>query len=801
MYKNYIKIAFRNLKAHKLFSFINIFGLAVGIACFLIITAYVYREVNYDNFHKNKQSIYRVYRVANDPSGKVSSSATPHALPNALELEFPQIKNVVSILSSRESELKVGEKKFNEKLLFASPNFFDVFDFPLEIGTHTQLLTNLNSILISNKLAKKLFGEKSPLGEKITIQEQFEFFVSGILENIPSNSNFQFDAFISDEVVYKYMWPGEQQKWHSMGVETFVELPSNYPPESLTTQFPQLLDRYLPNFLKGKMELGLQPLDEIHNSAEIISYTFPSTSRITLVIFFIIACTILSIASINFVNLSIARYTERKKEIGIRNIIGANKYQIIQQFLFESIIITLLALAVSYLLLQIMVPYFNGYIQKPLRLDLYNHANFILLSFLFAIVLGLINGLYPAYILTKNNSINILRNENNKLFGYVPLKHILVTIQFGITIALIFCVISISNQISFMKNSNLGFNSKNILTIPTNTHSTKKVDNQKVQLYTEILQNEGPGYGIVSAAFSENIPGSYFPNQFEVVPEGASEDDKKEIVITRSVSSDFFNTFQMKFIKGRNFSKSMSTDLSEGAIINETAAEILGWAEPIGKRFSFGFNSKLFSVIGVIKDIHFKSLQNKIEPLLFIPMWGNKNFVSVRVDNKNIKKTIKYLKTKWSEILPEYPFKYDFIEDMYYKSYKEEEQLLQAIATFAILAIGLATLGLLGLSALLAYQRRKEIGIRKVLGASSSNIILRMSKEFGIWIVTANLIAQPIAFYFINEWLQNYPYKINIGWDTAFLSGGIAFSIAFIAIAYQTAKTANTNPIDSLRSE
>ena len=803
MFENYLKIAIRKMIRQKMYAIINIGGMAIGIACFLLISVYVRHEMSFDKFHKNCKNIYRVYRIENEPSGKVKNAATPHALPKALLNDYPDLKNVVSILSTREDEIKVVDHAFREKILFASPNFFDVFDFPFIIGSQNQLSQNIHSMIITKRLAKKLFGDILPIGKTVTVHNNFELLVAGVIEDIPANSSFQFDAFICNDLAYRTIFPEEETKWYSMGIETFVEFSSDLTPMALKTQFPGFLNKYLPDFLKGRIELDLQPLKDIHTNTEIRSDTFPAVSKFLLSIFFLIACTILAIASINFINLAIAKQAERQKEIGIRKVSGANRWQLIQQFFGESIITTFFALIMSYVLLQFLLPYFNRYVQQPLHFSQFYNSGFLTFAVSFGLILGVMNGLYPALLFSAGKPAAILRKERKKIFGFIKLRHLLVTIQLGITIALIFGVIALTHQISFMKNCDLGFQSENLIAISTNTHPDEKPNEQKIDLFTEIIDNQGQSHGIVSAAFSENVPGSYFPNQFSVIPEGGSEQNRIEMVIARNVSEDFFNTYQMYFEKGRNFSKTMSTDQTQTAIINETAAKQFGWDNPIGKHFRFAFAPNMFTVVGMIKDIHFHSLQNKVKPLIFVqyPDWGSKNFVTARVHSNNIQNSLAYLKQEWNKLFPTFPFVYHFIDDMYRSSYKNEEQMLQIVSTFAVLAIVLASLGLLGLTTLIAVKRTKEIGIRKTLGASVPNILLLLSRDSIVTVIIACFITLPIGSYVVNDWLQNFPYRIKMSWWMFALAGVLALVITLLTVSWQAIRAARANPVESLRYE
>jgi putative ABC transport system permease protein len=801
MFKYHLTLALRKMLRDKFYSFINIGGLAVGMAAFLLIAVYINHEMRYDRFHKKCGNIYRVYRIENEPSGKVSSANTPHALPKAMANDYPDLVNVVSIIMAQKMGIRSEDRVFQEKILVASPNFFDTFDFPFIMGSPSKLSENIQSILITKRLAEKLFGRDSPMGKTITVENQIELIVAGVIEDVPTTSSFQFDAFVSNDLVYKTMMPDEEAKWYSMGVETFVEFPPGLTPAALQARLPEFLKKYLPHYLQGRLGLGLQPLKDVHNDTRIVSYAFPAVSKSMLGLLFLVACAILGIASINFVNLATARYTERQKEIGIRKVVGADRPRLIQQFLGESILLTFCALIVGFALAQWMLPRFNGYVHRQLTFDFFKNGILLALTLGFGLLVGILNGLYPALLLSGHKPVSILKMERNKLFNRMHMRHILITLQFGVTIGLIFCVIIINGQIAFMKHHNLGFLSDNLIAIPTDTRPTENADRRKIELFTEILQNQGTGHGIISAAYSENVPGSYFPNQFSVIPEHGSNDDRIEMVVTRSLNEYFFRTYRMDIAQGRNFSKTFSTDANEGAVINETAAKMFGWKNPVGKRFRFAFSDQLFTVIGMIRDIHFRSLQNKIEPLVFIQCWGRPNFVTARIQSGKIRESLDFLKQEWQKVLPSFPFEYHFDEDLYRDSYKEEERILGIISTFSALAIGLASTGLLGLSVLIAAQRTKEIGIRKTLGASMSNIFLMLSKDFTGWIVLANVVAWPIAYYAMTKWLQYFAYRIDLTIWPFLLSGLLALLIALLTVGWQVIRAATANPVETLRYE
>jgi len=785
------------MRHDKLYSFINIIGLSVGIAGFLLIGLHIRNEMSYDRFHKNYDNICRVYSIDDRPSGRVTSAATPHALPKALANDYPNLVNVVSILWAQEIGVRVEDRIFQEKVLAASSNFFTTFNFPFVLGSAAKLSENIQSVIITKRLASKLFGQNSPLGKTITIHDQLEFIVAGVIENVPSNSSFQFDVYIPNDFVYKTLIPDEEAKWYSVGVETYIEFPHGLSPATLQAQFPNFLKKYLPDYMQGHLSLGLEPLKDIHTNTQIISNYFPASSKLMLGLLFLIACAILGIACINFINLTTARYSERYKEIGVRKVVGAGRWQLVEQFLSESMLLTFCAFIVGFALAQWMLPFFNEYVHRQLTIDPINDGALFVLIAGFVVLLGIINGWYPAFLLSGYKPVSVLKNDQKKIFGRMHTRHVLITFQYGITIVLIFCFITITNQIIYMKNHDLGFCSENLVVIPTNTHPTEDANPQKVELFTKMLQNDGRVHGVISASYSENVPGANFPNQFGLIPEGGSENDRIEMVITRSLNEDFIKTYQMNIKQGSNFSRTTSMD----AIINETAAKKFGWKNPVGRRFRFAFSKELFTVIGVIRDIHFRSLQNTIEPLIFIQCWGHPNFITARIQHGAMQNGLTYLKEEWQKMFPAFPFEYHFVNDLYQNSYKEEERLLKVISIFCVLAVGLASLGLLALSALLAMQRTKEIGIRKALGASIANILFMLSRDFIQWVVAANLIAWPIAYYAMSKWLQNFPYRINLTIWTFLLSGLLAILIALLTVSWQAIQAARANPVDSLRYE
>ncbi len=797
MIKNYIKIAARNIGKNKIYSLINIIGLAIGIACALLIFLFVKNELTYDSFHKNSEEIYLIYSKQKSPNGIEYNAETPNPLPNVLRNDYPDLVNVVSFYG-REFNITIGEKSFKEKCYTTESSFFEMFDFPLLIGNPKAVLENPNSVVLTKKVAEKYFANENPVGQIINIFKHV-FKVTGVLDKLPENTNIRFGLLLSDKL-RKIVDPEFNKRWYASGVTTFVQVNDRFTAEELKNQFPYLAEKYFNDFMLDRSELGIRPLTTVHLDSDLDYRMAAPISVDYLIILSIIALTVIVIASINFMNLSIARYSERLKEIGVRKVLGANRVMLIKQFISESLLLSLFALFLGIIFSELFLNKFNEMVGKSLTFSFYDNFYSLLGLILFGIIVGIFSGIYPALYLSKFNSIQALGGMNEIMTRAFSFRKALIIFQFAVSIALITSVLFINEQLDFMINHNLGFNKENIIVIPTEQFEWgERVPKSKAFVNSVLSSKER--YGILSYSISENVPGYYFNNEFGVIPETWHEDNSLEMTVT-SVDDKFLDTYNINLLEGRNFSEDFGTDADEAILLNETAAKKIGWENPIGKQLKFIHGDGPFEVVGVIEDIHYESLQKQIEPIVIRYAKDRfYNFVSFRLKDGNLNNTIASLRNEWVKITQEFPFDYFFISDKYKASYKQEEKTLDIIGISSLLAVFLACVGLFGLTALSTVQRTKEIGIRKLLGASISSIISLLIKQFVILILIANLISWPLAYVAIKSWIQSYPYRIGITLDLFLLGGITAFFIAILAVAYHSLRTAHANPIDSIKYE
>ncbi len=797
MLKNYLKVAVRNILKNKVYSLINISGLAVGIACFILMFSYFYNEVTYDTFNENAKDIYRIYSIEKTPQGMEKRAETPDPLAAALRNDFPSI-NTVSLSNGIEFPVSIDGKTFKEELCEADPGIFSFFTFPFWEGNPKTALENPSSVVITEELAKKYFGKEDALGKTIILFNRFPLMVSGVLKKIPDNSSIQLNIVVSTEL-RKHLFPDYQEQWTSSGRYTFVKCTDNFTSAELKNILPKIKEKYLSGFLKNRMDFDIQPLTSTHLRPEILGGIVPPVSELYLYVLLTIALSVIVIACINFMNLTASRSIDRLKEINIRKVLGSKKTQLVTQFLSESVLLSLIALLIGTALAEIFLPEFNRLTGKNLEIFKLTTFNLVCL-FSFGSFIGIISGLYPAFFLSSSGTIEVLKNNIIPGGSINIFRKILLTTQFTISIILITCILVVGRQVHFMKNFNLGFNKENILVLPLNDGSGSV--SSKAGTFVSVINRNKQSAGIINAAVSEHTPGYYYNNEFGVIPEGFDKSQSIIMVVT-SVDENFLKTYGIPLIEGRNFSKEFGSDTSEAVLINETALRKIGWKHAVGKTITFAHGDGPFKIIGVVKDIHFKSLQNKIEPMVtrYAGYGYLQNFLSVRVSSLNIANTISYLKEEWNKIIPGRQFDYFFIDSKYDSAYKAEERTEEIIGTFSFIAIMLASLGLLGLTILTITQRTKEIGIRKVLGASVTNIFFLTSRQFIKIILTADVFAFPVAYLLMKWWLMNYPYRITLNIYFFLLSGLIVLLIALFTIGFQVIKAATANPVKSLRYE
>jgi putative ABC transport system permease protein len=798
MVKNYLKIAFVNLKKHKAFSFINIFGLAIGMACCILIAAYVFHELSYDRFHEKADRIYRLkseLKISGDDLD-IPKSSPPMA--DYLVQNYPEVIDAVRFRPLGRVPVRFRDNLFYEdQIFFADNSVFEIFDFPILKGDPNTALNTAHSIVITEDVARRYFGTEDPLGKLLTINNQSDFTVTGVLKNIPHNSHLNFSMLCSFETYAKDNRK-EMQGWLFLNHYTYILLEKGADCRRLEHKLPEMIEERIGAMLrmaKADLTLSLQPLTSIHLHSNLMQEISGNSNIVYVFIFSAIALFILAIACINFMNLSTARSANRAREVGLRKVMGADRAKIIRQFLSESILNSFLSFILALILVDLTLPLFRSISGVELRID-YAH-NFWLVPGLvgLALLVGVVAGSYPAFFLSSFQPTRVLKGEFKTGKKGTFFRSTLVIVQFTISIALIFATVIVFNQLQFMKNRRLGFQKEQIVVIPISDESTL----DSLRPVKQELENHSE---IVMAAASSHVPGqtTYF-NPF--IPEGFTH-EQMQYMGELYIDHDFIPAMGIEILEGRNFSDELATDINESVIINEAAARKFGWDKPVGKTIgevTVSQKIRKYTVIGVVKDFHIESLRKKIAPLFIGNTTHNFNSLSVRLKMENVQATLSFLENKMQQIDPSRPFEYAFLDDTFDAQYRSEERLSRIFSYFAVLAVFIACLGLFGLASFAAEQRTKEIGIRKVLGASVSGIVMLLSKEFTKWVVISNALAWPLAYFALRLWLQGFAYRTKISLAAFVLSAIISAFVAVFTVSYQAIRSAVTDPVESLRYE
>jgi len=796
---NYLKIALRNLKKHKGYSFINIAGLAIGMACCILIILYIYSELNYDRYHENADRIYRL--GTNFDVGKMHAKAavSNHPIGPTLSRDYPEVLNAARIRPFMpRASVEYREKQFfEEKIFYADNSVFDIFSFQMIRGDQKSALVTAYSLVITEDVAKKYFVDEDPVGKILRLNNDSDFTVTGIIQNVPQNSHFTFDMLCSFETLYQHN-PEQREKWMGdFNNYTYLLLQENYDFRELEQKFPPLIDKHIGRILKligGKVEFFLQPLTSIHLHSN-LEGEISGNSDITYVyIFAAIALFILLIACINFMNLSTARSAKRAKEVGMRKVLGSYRGQLIQQFLSESMTYSFLAFFIALALVQLALPLFRSFSGTSLNFQFVEVSWIIPCLIGFVFLVGLVAGSYPAFFLSAFRPIRVLKGKLKAGGADSRFRSVLVVLQFAISIALIVGTAAIMNQLHYMKERKLGFNKEHVVVLPIR----EGLIIQSIESIKEELKSHT---GVISVAASSTVPGHGASRHNAFLPEGF-ELNESQMIGAISIDHSFIPTLDMEVVAGRNFSPEFATDSSKSALINETAVQEFGWDDPVGKTITeLTGNGITKTVIGVVRDFHVESLHKKIEPLYIENEPSGFGYISIRVRPRNVSGTMDFLRKKWKEFVSSGTFDYAFLDKSFDSQCKEEERLSTIFSYFTLFAIFIACLGLFGLASFTAEQRTKEIGIRKVLGASVHGIVILLSKEFTKWVLVANIVAWPVAYYVMNKWLQYFAYRINVGVWIFILAGALALIIALLTVSYQAIKSALANPVEALRYE
>jgi len=774
MLRNYMKITLRNIKRHTGFSVINIMGLAIGMACCILILLWVQDEVSYEKFHENYKNLYRTIPELND----TKYYSNPLALAPVFKEQYPEVLQI-SRYCQRTWLVKYRDKIFNETGGLVDDEFLKMFTFPLISGNPDTVFSSRDSIVISESAASNYFGAENPIGQTLLINNSTELIVAGVFEDVPSNSHLQFDFLAS----MRLMGQRGETSW-SYEASTYILLQENI---SLP-DFEQKISGFIMEHDKRTNQtvtLGIQPLSKVH------LYSLRGTHPIVYVyIFLVIAIAILLIACINFINLSTARANTRAKEIGLRKVVGAVKTDIIKQFIGESIFLSFISLFLAVGLVYLFLPAFNTLAQKQMTLNILGSVSTFLGLVGITLFTGLVSGSYPALMLSSFQPVKTLKGKVHTRQGGYVLRRILVITQFAATIFLLIGTFIMYKQLNYIENKELGLSKENVVSIGMNSELRENYRSFK----NEIRQHAN----VVNVTSAWNLP----TNIGRVNPvywEGRGPDDYVTMN-DASVDYDYFETFEMEIIQGRSFSQEFPTDI-ENYVLNEEAAKLTELENPIGKMFSIWKEEG--KIIGIVKNFHSRSLHNEIGPIVFTlsKTNGSHSYIFVKIIPENVAGTLEYLENTAANFAPNFLFDYTFLDDAFNSQYSGDRQRGTIYRSFTLLAIFISCLGLFGMASFITEQRTKEIGIRKVLGATVINIILKISKDFIILLGIANIIAWPVAYYAMAKMLDNYAYRIKIPIWIFLASGILAIMIALLTVCVRIIRAALANPIDSLRYE
>jgi predicted permease len=776
MFKNYLKIALRNFIRQKGYTFINVAGLAIGIACCIMIMLWVQDELSYDRFHENADDLY----AATFSNG---STVTPTALSDFLKAEYPEVTRTSRYVGIGRNLLRYKDKEiYQEDGIMVDPDFLKMFTLRFLKGDPETALDDPNSILLSEEVALKLFGTSDPIGQTLTYNISLDMKVSGVFEDYPPNSHMRFLYLIPVALAMKYN--KNFNTWEVNNIRTYVQLRKNTPVKSVDEKITDVVERHRP---QDQRALSLQPITRMHLNP----FNHSGGPIVYVYVFSAMALFILLIACINFINLTTARSSNRAKEVGIRKTVGAHRTHLVRQFFGESLILTLIASGLAIGLVFLLLPMFNNMTAKTFTWELLIEKTIILGIFGIIFLTAISAGSYPSLMLSRFQTVRVLKGRLPTGKKGVLLRKALVVLQFSLSIFLILGTLMIFRQVHFLRERDVGYDRENIVYFGIGNRFRQNIDTIK----TELLSNTN----ILNVTLTDIAPYRWMSNAGvgDVHWEGKTHQQVK--MVMTSVDYDYLETFGLKMAQGRFFSREYSTDASDAYVINQAAARAMQMDDPIGKKLRVWDLSK--RIIGVVEDYHFESLHNEIIPMAMRidPNWYNQ--VCVRISPHRIPDTLAFLENKWKEIYPEYPFEYRFLDDTIQSQYRREQAIGKIVTVFTVLALFISCLGIFGLSSYTAEQRTKEIGIRKVLGATVSSIIKHISKEFVILVIIANVIIWPLAYIIMNRWLQSYAYRISLSWWTFVLTGIAVLVVSLLTASWQIIRAATSNPVDSLRYE
>jgi putative ABC transport system permease protein len=799
MFRNLLKIAVRNILKDKTYSAINILGLTIGITCSLFLLMYILDELSYDRYHKNSENIYRIVSNIKEPDNAFTWAVAQIPLGEELRDNYPEVENVVRFFGTGRTQYKNGDKQFYEEDIFlADSTVFDMFSYAFINGDPATALDNPFSIVLTETIAKKYFADaQSALGQSLQNLANEDFKITGVIRDVPLNSHFRFNALIS-----RNTRPQQQGNWGGFGVSTYVQLPAGYDLSRMYANFDKIIkEKVNPVFEEYniKVQYELQRMVDIHLYSKIQDEAEEAGDISVIYILSAIAAFMIIIACINYMNLATARSTTRAKEVGVRKVMGSQRRQLITQFITESVVIALMSMVLSLLLIYAFLPGFNTLANKELPFSYITQAP-VLLSLLSVVLFaGVIGGSYPAFYLSGFNPVNVLKGKLAVKGGSALFRKTLVVFQFAISIFMLVSTLIVFDQLQYLRNKDLGFDKERVVRLNL---SGQQLQAKATVLAEQLRQSSKiAGVGMATATPGQGIGKNLFKVEDN---EGKMVDRGVDLFVA---DYDFVKTMGMAIVQGRDFSRDVASDTTYAVLVNEAMVKRMAWDNPIGKKFAFVGgppNSPPAEkrVVGVIKDYHQNSLYSEIEPLMII-LDKNFRFIFVRTMEGDVRQSLAAIEKTWKEIYPAFPFEYDFLDQDFNSQYKADEQLSQIYTGFSALTVTIACLGLLGLAAFTTEQRTKEIGVRKVIGASINSLVLLVSKEFFLLVGIGTLLAFPVAWYFTENWLQNFAYRIELEgeWLTFVLSAVMAFVITLATVGYHVVRAASANPVKSLRDE
>ena len=793
MLMSYLVVAFRNLRRHKGYSFINVAGLALGIACCVFIALFVQSELGFDRFHAGADRIYRIGTDLSTPAAPPNHfPETSPAVGSAIRLQYPEAEAVARLARWDPIVKHDGKYFFDDRFLLAEPTFLDVFSFPLVAGDTGTALSEPYTLVLTATTARKYFGAANPVGRSLILDDTLTYTITAVLSDVPENSHIEFDAIASWD-------PPTNDAWLDINSYAYVLLKAGTDAESFAANVSDLIMRNLDEQLRKmgiEATVALEPLTRIHLYSKRGNPIGPEGDIRYIYVFSAIALFVLLIACVNFMNLSTARSIERAKEVGVRKVVGSSRAALIRQFLSESILLAFIGLMVSLALVAIALPFFNELSEKEITLWALFQPAWLLLLLALALFVGLFAGSYPAFALSGFRPVHVLKGAFKTSRHGVRIRQGLVVLQFAVSVSLIVATLIVRQQLDYMRGQELGFDKEQVIVVDATGVPTA---NSYVTVKRELAQH--PAVSSVSA--SNTVPGRSTFRQ-GVFAEGLTEAEIRG-VRTVFADQDFLRTMDIELAAGRALSETFETDVTQAVLVNESAVRSFGWAsndEAIGKWIDFGdAASSRQIVVGVVKDYHHFSLKEKIDPMVLRVRPQTFEYFSVRSATDDMPAILGHLESRWERLFPGYGFRYFFLDSEFESQYVAEVRLTRIFGTFAFLAILIACLGLFGLASFVAAQRTKEIGVRKVLGASISGLVLLLSKDFAKLVIVALVIAAPLAYYAVNQWLQDFPYRIGISPTVFVIAGSGALLIAVMTVSYESIKAAIADPVKSLRNE